>query len=246
MEGNIYKGHIQCQIFPQIKGNYFGVVFTPKETLVCYANEYSELKKSLSIAVQEVCEYIDGKICEADFEKTLQEREIIMREIIKKYGIPLYQNLYYSLTSYFDTIQEGYSPFEHLLPPTPIMNHMDDAIQEYEHEGQFESNLIKNYTPVMWDNVRFAFIPVEAFSGTPSYPKEECDRICRALNTIIKLCSFEPKAGDVYYHPVTFDRGKFVVMDNQVTFDVSPYPACADHDSCQKVCDLMNRVLDGK
>ena len=95
---------------------------------------------------------------------------------------------------------------------------------------------MKYYTPVVWNNVRFAFIPVETFSGVPSYPEEECARICGELNKIIKLCSFRPKAGDVYYHPVTFDRGKFIVMDNQAAFD----------DCCQKVCDLMNRVLDGK
>lgn len=241
MEANIYKGHIQCQIFPQTKGSYFGVVFTPKETLVCYANGYSELKKSLSIAVQEVCEYINGKIGETDFEKDLQERELIMREIIKKHGIPLYGDLYYSLACFFDTIQEGYRPFEYLLPP-----HVDDTIQECGHMGQFEPNMKKNYTPIVWDNVRFAFIPFETFSGAPSYHKEECDRICNELNTIIKLCSFEPKAGDVYYHPVTFVRGKFIVMDNQAAFEVCPYPACADHDSCQKVCDMMNRVLDNK
>lgn len=109
-----------------------------------------------------------------------------------------------------------------------------------------EVNMVKNCTPVMWDSVKFAFIPVEAFNGVPSYPQDECIRICGELNKIIKLCSFEPKAGDEYYHPVTFERGKFIVMDNQAAFDECPYPACADHDSCQKVCDMMNRVLEGK
>lgn len=106
----------------------------------------------------------------------------------------------------------------------------------------------ENYTPVMWDSVNFAFVPVEveAISSTPSCPVEECARICGELNKIIKLCSFEPKAGDMYYHPVTFVRGKFIVMDNQAAFDECPYPACADQDSCQKVCDMMNRVLEGK
>lgn len=246
MDANRYKGHILCQIFPQIKGCYFGVVFTPKETLVCYANEYSELKESLSAAVQEVCEYIDGKISEADFEKNLQERDKIMKEIIREHGIPLYQDLYHCLTSYFETIQESYRPFEYLLPPPLTMNPMDDAMQEYDYEGQFESNMIGMYTPIMWDNVRFAFIPIKTYMITPCYPKEDCDRICGELNKIIKLCSFEPKAGDVYYHPVTFYRGKFIVMDNQAAFDECPYPACADQDSCQKVCDMMNRVLDNK
>ncbi len=109
-----------------------------------------------------------------------------------------------------------------------------------------EVNMVKNCTPVMWDSVKFAFIPVEAFNGVPSYPQDECVRICGELNKIIKLCSFEPKAGDEYYHPVTFERGKFIVMDNQAAFDECPYPACADHDGCQKVCDMMNRVLEGK
>jgi hypothetical protein len=105
-----------------------------------------------------------------------------------------------------------------------------------------------NMKVLLWDSVEFAFIPIprKAFSGVPSYPEEECARICGELNKIIKLCSFRPKAGDVYYHPVTFDQGKFIVMDNQAAFDDCPYPACADHDSCQKVCDLMNRVLDNK
>ena len=88
-----------------------------------------------------------------------------------------------------------------------------------------EVNMVKNCTPVMWDSVKFAFIPVEAFNGVPSYPQDECVRICGELNKIIKLCSFEPKAGDEYYHPVTFERGKFIVMDNQAAFDECPYPA---------------------
>lgn len=245
MEANVYKGHILCQIFPQIKGSYFGVVFTPKETLVCYANEYHELKKSLSLAVQEVCDYIDGKISEKEFEKALHQRERIMREIIAKYGIPLYTDLYYCLTQYFEIIQEGYRPFEHLFCTSSNMSERDEPYR-YGYQEKLESNMLENCTPVMWDSVEFAFIPREAFSGTPSYPGEECARICGELNKIIKLCSFEPKAGDVYYHPVTFVRGKFIVMDNQAAFDECPYPACADRDSCQKVCDMMNRVLDNK
>ncbi len=106
------------------------------------------------------------------------------------------------------------------------------------------NDMTKNYTPIMWDDKSFAFIPVE-YSGTiPTYSEVECTRICGELNKIIKLCSFAPKAGDVYYHPVTFVHGKFVVMDNQAAFDECPYPACADLDSCQRICDLMNRVLE--
>ncbi|WP_262482881.1 hypothetical protein [Bacteroides ovatus] len=39
---------------------------------------------------------------------------------------------------------------------------------------------------------------------------------------------------------------KFIVMDNQAAFDESPYPACVDQNSCKKVCDMMNWVLEGK
>ncbi len=69
---------------------------------------------------------------------------------------------------------------------------------------------------LLWDSVEFAFIPIprKAFSGVPSYPEEECARICGELNKVIKLCSFRPKVGDVYYHLVTFGRGKFIVIDN--------------------------------
>lgn len=106
--------------------------------------------------------------------------------------------------------------------------------------------MIKNYTPIMWDYKSFTFIPVETFGANPSYSEAKCSQICEELNKLVKLCSFAPKAGDIYYHPVTFVNGKFIVMDNQAASDKCPYPACADQENCQKVCDLMNRVLEEK
>lgn len=97
----------------------------------------------------------------------------------------------------------------------------------------------------MWDDKEFSFVPMEAFSGAPGYLEVECVKLCGELNKIIKLCSYLPKAGDVYYHPVTF-TGKFIVVDNQAAFDECPYPACANQESCQKICDMMNRVLEDK
>ena len=104
--------------------------------------------------------------------------------------------------------------------------------------------MIEKYTPVIWDNVRLAFAPVKALDEVPSYPEEQCDRICGELNKIVKLCSFKPKAGDVYYHPVAFSQGRFLVADELADLAGCPYPACADLDSCQKVCDMMNRVIE--
>lgn len=110
-----YKAHILCQIFPKVDDIYIGVVFTPKETLVCYAADIPELKKSLSIAVQEVCQYIEGKMGEELFEEALRDRDIIMRGIIAQHNIPLADDLYRCLTEYFPCIQEGYMPFEYLF-----------------------------------------------------------------------------------------------------------------------------------
>lgn len=39
---------------------------------------------------------------------------------------------------------------------------------------------------------------------------------------------------------------KFIVMDNQAAFDESPYPACVDQNSCKRVCDMMNWLLEGQ
>ena len=38
--------------------------------------------------------------------------------------------------------------------------------------------------------------------------------------------------------------GGFIVTDNQASFEECPYPACADRHSCQKICDLMNRIIE--
>ena len=38
--------------------------------------------------------------------------------------------------------------------------------------------------------------------------------------------------------------GGFIVTDNQASFEKCPYPACADRHSCQKICDLMNRIIE--
>lgn len=115
MDSNLFKCQILCQIFPKVDDVYWGVAFTPTETLVCYAKDLQELKESLAISVEEVCRYIDGKITEEQFEKDLQEREMIMRKLMAKHGIPLENDLYKSLTEYFPYIQEGYRPFEHFL-----------------------------------------------------------------------------------------------------------------------------------
>lgn len=42
--------------------------------------------------------------------------------------------------------------------------------------------MVQNYTPVMWDDKAFAFVPYEAFSDLPHYPKEKCEQICKELN----------------------------------------------------------------
>lgn len=36
--------------------------------------------------------------------------------------------------------------------------------------------MVQNYTPVMWDDKAFAFVPYEAFSDLPHYPKEKCEQ----------------------------------------------------------------------
>ena len=105
--------------------------------------------------------------------------------------------------------------------------------------------MVQNYTPVMWDDKAFAFVPYEAFGDLPHYPKEKCEQICKELNSLIRLCTYRPKKEDIYFHPVSYVRrsGGFIVTDNQASFEKCPYPACADRHSCQKICDLMNRVL---
>lgn len=48
--------------------------------------------------------------------------------------------------------------------------------------------MVQNYTPVMWDDKAFAFVPYEAFGDLPHYPKEKCEQICKELNSLIRLC----------------------------------------------------------
>lgn len=56
--------------------------------------------------------------------------------------------------------------------------------------------------------------------------------------------------GGVYrmltFHPVSYVRhsGGFIVTENQASFEECPYPACADRHNCQKICDLMNRIIE--
>ena len=33
--------------------------------------------------------------------------------------------------------------------------------------------MVQNYTPVMWDDKAFAFVPYEAFGDLPHYPKRK-------------------------------------------------------------------------
>ena len=81
--------------------------------------------------------------------------------------------------------------------------------------------MVQNYTPVMWDDKAFAFVPYEAFSDLPHYPKEKCEQICKELNSLIRLCTYRPKKEDIYFHPVSYVRrsGGFIVTDNQASFE---------------------------
>lgn len=67
--------------------------------------------------------------------------------------------------------------------------------------------MVQNYTPVMWDDKAFAFVPYEAFSDLPHYPKEKCEQICKELNSLIRLCTYRPKKEDIYFHPVSYVQG---------------------------------------
>ena len=59
--------------------------------------------------------------------------------------------------------------------------------------------MVQNYTPVMWDDKAFAFVPYEAFSDLPHYPKEKCEQICKELNSLIRLCTYRPKKEDILF-----------------------------------------------
>lgn len=132
---NIYKSHIVCQIFPSINERYFGLVHTPTDTLTCYANSIGELKKSLNLAVQEVCDFIEGRVSEKHFIASLNERESIMRGLLSNNGIAVVENdLYYTLWEYFGKTVESYRPFEDIIA---------DAEEEEEWLIQSLSDIIK-------------------------------------------------------------------------------------------------------
>lgn len=131
----IYKSHIVCQIFPAINEHYFGLVHTPTDTLVCYATSLEELKRSLSLAVQEICDFIEGRVSEEDFIMSRNERESIMRGILSNNGISTDTNdLYYTLWEYFGKTIESYRPFEDIII---------DAEEEEEWLIQSLSDIIK-------------------------------------------------------------------------------------------------------
>lgn len=132
---DIYKSHVVCQIFPSINEHYFGLVHTPTDTLICYANSIGELKRSLNLAVQEVCDFIEGRVSEKDFIASLNERESIMRGLLSNNGISTDTNdLYYTLWEYFGKTIESYRPFEDIII---------DAEEEEEWLIQSLSDIIK-------------------------------------------------------------------------------------------------------
>lgn len=131
----IFKSHIVCQIFPSINEHYFGLVHTPTETLTCYANGIEELKRSLNLTVQEVCDFIEGRVNEKDFIASLNERESIMKGILSNNGISTDINdLYYTLWEYFGKTIESYRPFEGIIVT---------AEEEDEWHIQTPSDIIK-------------------------------------------------------------------------------------------------------
>lgn len=225
-----YKAHISCQIFPKVDNIYLGAVFTPKETLVCCAADIPGIKKSLSIAVQEVCQYIDGEMSEKQFEDALRERESIMRGIIEQHNIPLDDDLYRCLTDYFPNVQEAYMPFESTSSYTSDSTNLERGL----------------YTSIYWDDRKMKFVPTNFIERAPMFKTEDCLEICEQL-TVMVASSWEPKQGDVYYHPVTWVPGKnFVPMNNQASVDGCPYPAFKTLEECHQVCDKMNNYLESK
>lgn len=226
-----YKAHISCQIFPMVDDLYLGVVLTPKESLVCCAADIPGIKRSLSIAVQEVCQYIDGEISEHQFEDALSERESIMRGIIEQHNIPLDDDLYRCLTDYFPNAQEEYMPFESTSSyPSDSSNNLERGL----------------YTPICWDNRKMKFVPTNFLERAPMFEVEDCLEICEQL-TAMATSSWEPNQRDVYFHPVTWVPEKnFIPMDSQKSVDECPYPAFKTLDECQVVCDKMNNYLESK
>ena len=58
--------------------------------------------------------------------------------------------------------------------------------------------MVQNYTPVMWDDKAFAFVPTK-HSVVPHYPKEKCEQILQKLNSLIRLCTYRPKKEDIIF-----------------------------------------------
>ena len=103
--------------------------------MICYANSIGELKRSLNLAVQEVCDFIEGRVSEKDFIASLNERESIMRGLLSNNGISTDTNdLYYTLWEYFGKTIESYRPFEDIII---------DAEEEEEWLIQSLSDIIK-------------------------------------------------------------------------------------------------------
>lgn len=99
------------------------------------------------------------------------------------------------------------------------------------------------YTPVCWDDREMKFIPT-SFMNAPMFEKEYCIELCEELTEIV-ASSWQPKQGEIYYHPVTWVPGqKFIPADNQASFDECPYPAFKTLEECQMVCDKMNNYLE--
>ena len=40
--------------------------------------------------------------------------------------------------------------------------------------------MVQNYTPVMWNDKAFAFVPYEAFGDLPHYPKENVSKFAKS------------------------------------------------------------------
>lgn len=225
MNRDLFKAHILCQIFPSINGIYFGAVFTPTESLVSYGTNITGLKKSLSIAVQEICDYVDGDMNESDFVNCLQEREKIMRGIIQEHGIPLHQDLYYCLTEYFHNIQESYRPFESLLPKENLRGESDIFSPD------------DDFTPI-WDGRERKFIPLEKSLSSILL----CERLTL---TVVKAARWEPVSGDIYYHPTCWNPKdkKFIPMSDQAAFAQCRYPAFQTEEECQSVCNTLTAIM---
>lgn len=259
MDEKTYKRHIICNIFPQIDDIYLGTVFTPAETLVCCANSVTELKKSLDIAIKEICDYVEGKISETEFIQDLQERERIMRGVIAQHNIPLVDDLYLCLTEYFQHSIECYYPFEEDVLPHESKSVDSNSIKTIgklygeskilSPDADFEVELPSSifFTP-MWDSVRKMFVPfeIEKQSTLPFFYEHDCLAVCERLTfTALNTAHWQPKAGEVYYHPITWneDSGCFIPMDNQATFDNCTYPAFQTKKECEKVCDELTGIV---